>query len=313
MDIILNSVHAILPLYIIGGLGYFFNKIRGFGEKTIAQINSFVFDVLYPIQFFYSIYTGGLSNNFSIAFLIMISGGSVISFIVSYLISVRITREKRKQGVLHQAFFRGNMLVFGLAITNSIFDASQQAFYLVAMAPILLIQNIGMMLGISMFDDSEEKFSFMKAVRKSVLSPQIIAILIGVFFVKLHIPVPRMMINTMGDLSSIATPLCLILIGAGLKIDGLNHEERNLLIQSVIIKLLVLPVIAILIIFAMNLELVEAFVALLMFATPPSLTTCVIALQKKWDIHFASAMLFYTTCLSLFTLTLWIFVLQQIV
>ncbi len=313
MSIIFSSILAILPLYIIGGFGFFYNKYCSLQEKTIQQFNAFVFDVLYPIQFFYSIYTGGLSNQFSIKFLVMIALGSVISFAVSFVCAKKSSKEIGQQGVLHQAFFRGNMLVFGVAIASSIFEPSQQSFYLVAMGPILLIQNIGMMFGIFLFDENEKEFSFWKVFWKSITNAKILAIIVGVIFVKLQVPVPGFVLSSLKDLSGVATPLCLVLIGAGLKLEGLNKESGKLLIKSIIIKLLILPIIAIAIITVMKLEFVEAFVALLMFATPPSLTTYIIALDKNWDTGLASGMLFYTTCLSLLTLTFWIYILQMIV
>lgn len=310
LDIIFHSLNAVVPLFIIGIIGYFFHKIRGIGEQTIEQINAFIFDILYPVQFFYSIYTGGIGNKFRISFLAVIFGGSFAAFGVSYLVAKKLTGEREKQGVLQQAFFRGNMVVFGTAIASSIFTPQQESFYLLAMAPILLIQNVGMMFGMHLFGIGDSDFSFVHSIRESIFSPQIVSIIIGVITVALGIKLPTIVDATFDSLSGVATPLCLMLIGAGMKIEKNEEMDIRLLMRALVIKIIVLPVIVFGLLCLLKLEFVEAFIVLLMFTAPPSLSVCVVSRRMKWDIQFASLMLVASTAAALVTLTIWIYLLQ---
>ena len=37
MEIILNSVNAILPLFVMGAIGYAYNRFKGISDETIAS------------------------------------------------------------------------------------------------------------------------------------------------------------------------------------------------------------------------------------------------------------------------------------
>ncbi len=313
MESIISICNAVLPLFILGLMGFIYQKTIGFKESTVSQIESFIFYYAFPVSFFSSVSEQANQIGVSLKFLLVILFASSLSFTISYLIAKRISKDIALQGVIHQSLFRCNMVIFGIALASGIFNKTDQAFYLVAMAPVMLLQNIGMILGMNIFGKPDEKNSMLKAVKNALLSPHILSIVLGVIYGKMGLGIPSILQSVCDYLGNMSTPLCVLLIGARTAFKSEGKSNNKLVFMILFLRALIYPLIAVAIAYFARLNLIESYVILLLFSAPASFTNSVVANQMEWDVKLASTVIVYATILSIPFLMMWIYFLERVI
>jgi len=312
MAIILISINAIIPLFIVMGAGYYVGKTGLIDSDTSKKLSTMAFRVLMPFNLFNSIYGGAGGLKVSGRLLFWIIAVEIISFVVAYALSLVISKERADQGSLHQGIFRANMLVFGLPIAQTMLDQDGVALFTVALLLILPLQNLGSILGREIFGENQgEKVDWGRAIVQSIINPNTVGMVLGVIFVLLGIKLPECILKGVQDIGKIASPLCLMLIGLGFEVHGLKDKMKELVL-GMTGRLFLIPLLFMPLLIWGHLSYAEKFIIILLCSAPTATSIYTIVEEGGLGRKLAKALIVFSTIASLVSLTLWVYVLQVI-
>lgn len=307
----INSINIVLPLFIMAAVGVLVGKLGWLDEKTRSQLNKIIYDVLFPCSFFASTYNSAGKITISKNFILLIIGIEVVSFIITFFIAKAIGKNIKEKGALHQGMFRSNMILFGTAIASSMLQSDEVGIYTISLLVILPLQNIGSVLGQQLFGDGSTKTNFMKVLKGILTNTHVVAIVLGLVIGNLGIKIPDLLLKVCTDFGSAGSPVQLLVLGATLKLGSVKNHIKQLTV-GVVVKLLLMSLMVVPFLSIFNLSFAESFVIMLLCSAPTAVTIFTISMKSGWDIDLANNMILYTTVFGLFTLTLWMSVLQML-
>ena len=135
--------------------------------------------------------------------------------LLAWMIIPLFEKNKKKIGVIIQGCYRSNFVLFGLTVINII--------------AIVVLQYFGM-------DVVDSK----AIVRELCRNPIIIGALLGFAILLLNIDLYPFLDTTIGDLSKMATPLALIILGGTLELKEVRKNLKGLTLMT-LGKLIVVP------------------------------------------------------------------------
>jgi len=214
----------------------------------------------------------------------------------SYLIGVVIWRKKpaEKRAVLEFATMFSNQGNAGLPIIQLVFG-SQGVFY----TSFLLIPVRVLMwtLGVSLFVKQEGKARW----RTLLVNPSLLVVFAGLFILLTPFKLPQVFSTAITNIGNMTGPLSMMLIGASLADMNLREAlDKDAFLLSAV-RLLGLPVLAMLILRALPVEPMIWQVQAVLIAMPAASNTAILAEMYGRDHSFAAKCVFITTILSLIT------------
>lgn len=142
--------------------------------------------------------------------------------------------------------------------------------------------------------------------RKVLLSPGVIAVVVGGIFFLTSFSLPPVLGNTVSFLADLNTPLAMIIIGFQIGVSDLGSIfRRPVLLVASALKLMLLPALAILVLLPLRLDPVVFCVMVILSATPPAGSVSLFAQQFGRDTDSAAQFVTLATLLSMLTLPLW--------
>lgn len=120
MDNLILSFNVVLPLFLSIALGYFLHRIGMIEDSVQKSMNKLCFRVFLPIYLFNSVYTTDISAAFDPKLMAFAIGGVLALFLLAMALVPRIEPDNAKRGVMIQAIFRSNFVLFGLPVVTSL-------------------------------------------------------------------------------------------------------------------------------------------------------------------------------------------------
>ena len=324
MESFIFAVNAVLPIILMVALGYVLKRI-GFVNESFAKTgNRIVFRVLLPAMLFLNIYkisdVGGV-NLFYIAY---VFAALLIIFAVALPLCLLLTKKAERRGVLLQAAYRSNYALIGLPLAQSLYGEEGVMIATLLSAAIIPVLNILAVISLSIFKEDHGKVSPKKIVLEIVKNPLIIGVMIGLFvllvralFVNFDISFRLSSLTpiytVLGYLSSMATPLALLVLGAQFEFSAIKELRREIL-AGVLLRTLIVPVIGLGVAYVFffpshfNGAHFAAFVA--MFATPVAVSSVPMAQEMNSDAALAGQLVVWTTIASAFSVFIAAFLLK---
>jgi len=205
---------------------------------------------------------------------------------------------ENQRKVLSFATVFTNCAFMGLPIAQSVGGARGLMFasiYNVAYTVLLYTY------GISLFQDKAEPGRW----KEVVFNPGIIAIVIGLVLWLLPFSLPDFLLDSIGLMAKLQTPLAMFIVGANIaniKLDRISSWKA--LLSIVVVRLLAMPLAVYALMAATGLRGMAPGIALLLTAMPAGAQTVVIAEKMDGDSTFASEVVFVTTVLSIVSIPL---------
>ncbi|HEX9025037.1 MAG TPA: AEC family transporter [Clostridium sp.] len=309
MENFILSINVVLPLFITMTLGYFLKSIKLFDKHTVKQMNNLVFKSFLPILLFYNIYKTDLSMGFKPK-LMLFSVLSIISiFLVLCIIIPRIEKDNKRKGVLMQAIFRSNFVLFGLPVTISLLGEQNAGVPSLIISVIIPTFNFLSVIALEIYQDGN--INYKKIIKGIITNPLIIASLLGILMLITGIKFPQVLDKTLLDLSKVATPLALVVLGASFEFSAVSGCLKQVII-GVIGKLLIVPIIFIPISILAGFRDIELATLLIMFSAPVAINSFTMADQMGADSELAGQIVVFSSILSVFTIFLWIYIVKTL-
>ena len=292
MDNLILSFNVVLPLCLCIGLGYFLYRINLIDDASQKSMNRLVFRVFLPVYIFANIYSTNLAEVFDLRLVGLTVLGIVGIFAAAMAFVPRIEKDNRKRGVMVQGIFRSNFVLFGMPIAASLCGEAHLAPTSLLIGIVVPIFNALAVVGLEFYRGGKPDFK--KIARGIVTNPLIIASVIGIAFNVLSIPVPASVNKSITDIGKIATPLSLVVLGAGFRFKAIGGYLRQIII-CVAGRLLVSPVIMLALGALLGLRNEMLVPVLAVFGAPVAVSSYTMAEQMDGDGQLAALLVVITS------------------
>ena len=313
LDSFLVAINAVVPFFCYLSLGAAARAAKIVDEAFLQKLTKAVFALMFPFMSFYNVYSTGRGN---------LPGARLVTFIVIGVLALigllvvlvpRLVKENAKRGVIIQAVFRSNLVIFGIPLTVSVFGQERAAVTAMMVSIVVVIYNITAVIVLEMFNDRGEpghKTTLGSLLVKVAKNPLLQGCVLGLVFYALRIRLPGCLEKPVKALSDMTSPLAMIALGGTLRFKAIAGNRRYLL-PTLSARLVLIPLLMVLLGHAIGLRGVELFLVLVVFGTPVASGSYPMAMSMGGDGELAGQFVFLSTAASLVTLFIWIFCLGQ--
>ena len=278
------------------------------------KANKLVFRVFLPVMLFINIYGIESSDNIDLGYVFYAIAILLVIFALAIPTVILLTKKKTCRGALMQGIFRSNYALIGIPLASSLFPENGAAVATLLSAFLVPCFNILAVIALSIFNNNGEKPNFKKVLVGIAKNPLIlsiaaggVALLIRMILVGAGISfriseIPAIW-NTMKNLSSIATPVALLVLGAQFEFSAIKSLKREI-ISGIILRSIIVPIIGIGTAYALfgNSFGGAQFAALVAaFCTPIAVSSVPMAQEMGADTELAGQLVVFTTISSAVT------------
>ena len=310
MSNFLISFNVVFPIALMMALGFFIKKIKLLNETSVKQMNNVVFRVFLPIMIFKNVYDSEVSEVFEPKLVIFAVVAVVCSILLIFAIVPIFEKQNSRRGVLIQAIFRSNFVIFGIPVTAALCGETVTGAASVLIAIIIPLFNFAAVISLEVFNGN--KPNFLKILKGIATNPLIIASVLALLVNFIGIELPNVIEKSISNVSTVTTPLALIILGASINFSSVGKNALRITLGAAA-KLLILPAICLSIAaFGFGFRGAELSILLSLFASPPAVSSFTMAQQMGGDDELACQLVMFGTVASIFTMFIWIFIIMQL-
>ena len=312
MENFLLAFNVVFPIFLIMMLGVILKRKNMLDEKSLNVMNSLIFRLFMPTLLFFNIYNMGDLSTLSFDNLKLLAYAFIsilIVLLLAWLIYMPNVKDRKKLSVLIQGVYRGNFVLFGLAIADSLYGKESLGTVSLLTAIVIPTFNVIAVILLEYYSGNEvNKIKLIKQVFKNTL---IIATLTAIVFLVLKINIPKPVYKAIGDISKIATPLAFLILGAGLKFGNILKNLKYLISVN-ILRLIGNPLITVGLGKLLGFQGIELVALLSMSACPTAVVSYTMAKEMNADGDLAGEIVATTSMLSIFTIFCWVLMLKNL-
>ena len=294
----MNQIEVtILSIIIMIGLGYFLKRIDFLSEKDIDPFNKIVMYILLPCMIFHALYSADLSLLSKLGILpFVILASSFVTGGVSYFILRQLNLDDITLWSVLVTVMIANTGFMGYPVTLGIFGQEgflRAIFCDIATSFIFLILSFVLIL----------KFggTVKTAVRKIAFFPPLWAVVLGLIFNLVNIPIGPVIDNTVNYLGQGAIPLIMIALGLSIDFSAIRRSKSMIVFTS-IMKLAFFPLVAFVAASQLGLIDLQFKISIVEAAMPSGMMSLLLAITYKLDYELTSDCILINTVISLITL-----------
>ena len=305
MDSFIFSLNATMPVFLVIVLGYILKQIGLFTDEFCRVGNKYVFLVALPVLLFRDIAQTNLYEDFKLSFVLYCAGVTTLVFLGVWFLAAHILKDKSLVGAFAQASVRSSAAILGIAFVENMYgNAGLAPLMIVSAVPLFNIYSV-IILTFSANGGQHGTGAIRKACINVLKNPIIIGIVLGLPFSLLRIEIPTIPLKMIESVGATATPLALLVVGAGFEGTKALAKIKPTL-WATAIKLVFLPAVFLPLAIALGLQ-----AALIMLGSPTTVSCYVMATNMGNDGELSTSIIVLTTLLSSVTLTGWIFLLRS--
>ena len=312
MENFLLAFNVVFPIFLIMMLGVILKRKNMVDDKSLNVMNSLIFRLFMPTLLFFNIYNTGDLSTLSFDNLKLLAYAFISILIVlflAWLIYMPNVKDKKKLSVLIQGVYRGNFVLFGLAIADSLYG--KENLGTVSLLTAIVIPTFNVIAVILLEYYSGNEVNKIKLIKQVFKNPLIIATLTAIVFLVLKINIPKPVYKAIGDISKIATPLAFLVLGAGLKFGNILKNLKYLISVN-ILRLIGNPLITVGLGKLLGFQGIELVALLSMSACPTAVASYTMAKEMNADGDLAGEIVATTSMLSIFTIFCWVLILKNL-
>lgn len=317
MDSFIFSLNSTVPIFLVMIIGWVIKRLGVIDDAFVNKANKYVFNVALPFMLFKNIASADITTQFDIRFVLYCMIVTTVSFALIWIATEVFMKDDSMKGSFVQGSFRSSAAILGMAFIQNIYSST-------GMAPLMIVSavplyNIFSVIVLTFKAHPVSENGNTKVISKSdniksaciniLKNPIIIGIFLGFPFSLMHVQFPVIIDKTISSVAQTATPIALIVIGAGFEGRKAIKKIRPTVIAS-FLKLIGIAAIALPVAVWMGFRNQEMVAILIMVASPTTVSTYIMAKNMDNDDVLASSIVVLTTFLSSITLTAWIFALR---
>ncbi|MGB9780491.1 AEC family transporter [Caldanaerobacter sp.] len=302
-----KMAEILVEIFIVMAVGYYVAYIKLVKEEHFKMLADLTILVATPLLIFYSMYVNYTPELLKASYkLPLVSSFTVVlTLLISAFIFKLLKVPEEKKNALYALSSFSNTIFLGLPINMALYgDIS---------LPYVILYDLGhtplfWTLGIWVLSDDK---SFDIKGLKQILNPSFISIVLSFMVASLRIHVPEVIMKSAHMIGSIAIPMALLFIGMNMYVIEKGDVNYFLFIPA-LIKLILTPLIAFLLVYYLNLPVIAKKVAVLEAAMPTMITVAIVARQMNEKNSFASTVVFIANLLSFLTIPIFLVLLNKL-
>ena len=309
MENLMISANAVLPMCLIMALGYGTRRLGWIRREEIFAINKIAFRIFLPCLLYYNVYCSDLSGSFDPLLMAYAVGGVLLTFGLSLGYTLLTEKLPERRGVMIQGMFRSNYVIMGIPVATALLGSDQLGTVSILIAVVVPLFNMLAVVVLEVFRGQKPKP--LHILGQIVKNPLVIASALGILTLAAGIRLPHILERTIQNVSAIASPLQLFLLGAFFQFSGLKTYRRELVTVSAA-KLIISPGLFLGLGALLGFRGV-AFVSLIgIFASPTAVNSFTMAQQMGGDAELAGDIVVVTSAVSMLTMFLWVFLFKSL-
>ena len=314
MDSLIFAFNSVAPIIFTVAVGYVLKRLGMMTPDFSKKANKLVFRVFLPVMLFINIYGIESSDNIDLGYVFYAIAILLVIFALAIPTVILLTKKKTCRGALMQGIFRSNYALIGIPLASSLFPENGAAVATLLSAFLVPCFNILAVIALSIFNNNGEKPNFKKVLVGIAKNPLIlsiaaggVALLIRTLLVSAGISfriseIPAIW-NTMKNLSSIATPVALLVLGAQFEFSAIKSLKREI-ISGIILRSIIVPIIGIgtaYVLFGNSFGGAQFAALVAAFCTPIAVSSVPMAQEMGADTELAGQLVVFTTISSAVT------------
>ena len=304
MESFILSFESVFPIFVLMLLGYLLKTLNIVEEKVFGGINKLIFKVFLPVLLFYNIYNTGTAEVFNLKLILFILISVVFVFLAGIFSVKYISDENPKRGVMLQGFFRSNFAILGIPLVNYICGENNSGLASLMVAVVVPLFNVLAVISLETF--RRGRIDFVKILRGIITNPLIIGCIIGAVFFVTGVKLPGILEKPVKDISGIASPLAIVVLGASFTFNSVKGYLREIVI-TVAARLLIVPAICLTAAVLMGFRGEALACLLVVFGSPVAVSSFAMAQQMDGDEKLAAHVVVFSSVFCLLSLFVWIF------
>lgn len=291
---------AVLTLICYILFGFLLKRKEVISHQGVQDINKLVFCFGFPVGIalgFYQIDIPGILNAPFFSYLmVMFVANIALAFLLGHLLH---PKDLSRIATI-TAIFRGAFLVMGYPILDSLYGPQSIALTGIILALSQVLYNL---VTTYLYEQqTSQKTKFHHIFLSVLTSPMVLGVFAGILINVTHINL-FFLEKPLRAIANMSSPLALMVLGYGLELDMNREHLRNTALISVV-KLLLLPFLAMVVAKYFALTPLERGVAIILFGSPSSINVYTFAKTYGGDEELAQDYVLATTLLYSFTIGL---------
>lgn len=304
------SANVILPVFLIVGVGVLLKARKIIDNNFVSVSSKVVFNVTLPVLVFMKLSEMNVSDNLDWRLIVMLYSIILVFFVLTWFLGRIFITSDAKLGSFVQGSFRSNMAVVGFAIVFNSYGDEGLAYAAIILAFLMPLYNVLSIIVLTVTANSGKRINYLKIVLEIFKNPLIIAAVLSVPFSYFSIELNPIITKTGNYLAALSIPLALIGIGGGLNFHVIKRSS-SLAFYSSIIKLVLIPLIAIVLSVLMGYKGMLLAVIFIMVGSPTAIVSYIMAEAMGADGETAGSIVLVTTLGSVISISLGIFLLRS--
>ena len=310
LESFLVALNAVAPFMVLLGIGALAIRFRLTDRAFMNRLNTLNYRLFFPFMMFNSIYNAKPEDTPSLK-LILTGVLSVLLLVVVLVIIVpRVATENPRRGVIIQAIFRSNFVIYGIPLTTYVFGPERSSVCGMMVLIMVSVFNIAGVVVLELFREGG-KVRIGPLLVGLLKNPLLQGCVAGLVFYLLRVPLPPFITSPVASLATVATTLAMLVLGANLVFDEIRKNRRTIAVVLTV-RLVLLPLIMLPVAYLIGLRGVELFLILMIFGTPVATASYPMAQNMGGDGQLAGQLVFVSTVASLGTIFLYIYALSRL-
>lgn len=311
MENLIFSLNATVPVFLMMVLGLVFRKLGWMDEEFAEKMNKFVFMVPLPVLVFEDLAVVDFQEVWDTRFVLFCFVVTLLSIGITTLVSF-LWKDRSIRGEFIQVSYRSSAALLGVALIQNIYgDAGMAPLMMIGSVP---LYNVMAVIVLSLFHEEKrglDREVMKKTLKGIVTNPIIIAIVAGLLWSAIRIPMPPIMEKVVKSVGGMATPMGLMAMGAAFDIKKAFAKAKPAAVGT-FFKLIGLVAIFLPVAIALGFRGSELVAILVMLGSATTVSCFVMAKNMGHEGTLTSSVVMLTTLFSGFTLTGWIYILRSL-
>ncbi len=307
MDSLYLAAKVIIPIVLYMLVGYGMSARRWVTEGAWKEMNGMVFRLLLPVMVFHNVHRSDVAEGFDVGLILY----AVLAVLTIFLAALAITRhyvkERTLAPVIVQGVYRSNFVLFGLQVTESIYGRGNAG--MTAMLVTVIVPIFNALAVILFVCYGSKEFEIKKIMLGIVKNPLILASLLGMLFLLLRVPMPKVIEGVVETTGGMATPFALLVLGGTFTFADLRKYGRYISVVSVA-RLLLVPAVFLTVGVLLGYRQGDIVALMVLFASPTAVSSFSMASQMGGNGELAGQIVAVTSVMSVFGIFFWTYALD---
>ena len=287
---------SVLTLFLMMAVGFFMAKRGMLTQQTLSQMSTLLLYVVAP-AIIIDTFLQQQPTPDTLRELLIAAGVMVGTYVLNMVLVQLCFRRSAEgvQGILRFASIYGNTGFMGIPLILAVLQGEGMLLTVTSLAVFnICVWTHGMLL----IGGKDEV-----SVKKGLLNPGVVGFGLAILLFLLQVPVPDPVMEAVGYLGSLNTPLAMVIIGAqmaAVSLPSLLKDGRLYLVSA--LKLLVVPLITMAVLLPFHLAQPTFLAAVILAGCPVAGITSLFAQKLGKDAPLAAKLVPLSTLLCILTL-----------